>query len=96
MTIIEAKSLPGVNVNPMVAVTAAGKTRKTSVKFYTNNPYYNSFFSFEYFCPRVAVLDELIWIRVSGITHILIILFFINVNKVLNLTRISRILQKIL
>ncbi|VDM32227.1 unnamed protein product [Hydatigera taeniaeformis] len=67
VTIVEAKGLPGVNVNPMVEVSAAGKTRKTDVKFYTNNPYYNKFFSFEYFLPRVAVLDELIWIRVGHV-----------------------------
>ncbi|KAL5107681.1 Otoferlin [Taenia crassiceps] len=67
VTIVEAKGLPGVNVNPMVEVVAAGKTRKTDVKFYTNNPYYNKFFSFEYFLPRVAVLDELIWIRVYSL-----------------------------
>ncbi|KAH9281037.1 Otoferlin [Echinococcus granulosus] len=67
VTIVEAKGLPGVNVNPMVEITAAGKTRKTDVKFYTNNPYYNKFFSFEYFLPRVAVLDELVWIRVYSL-----------------------------
>ncbi|KAM7542103.1 hypothetical protein Aperf_G00000009480 [Anoplocephala perfoliata] len=67
VTVVEAKGLPGVNVNPMVAITAAGKTHKTDVKFYTNNPYYNKFFSFEYFCPRVAVLDELLWIRVYSL-----------------------------
>ena len=67
---MEAKGLPGVNVNPMVTVSAAGKTRKTDVKFYTNSPYYNALFSFEYFLPRVAVLDELIWIRVGCLCNI--------------------------
>lgn len=64
VTIVEARGLPGVNINPVVAVTAAGKTRKTDVKLYTNTPYYNKFFTFEYFTPRSAVMDELVWIRV--------------------------------
>uniref|UniRef100_A0A5K3EPL3 Otoferlin n=1 Tax=Mesocestoides corti TaxID=53468 RepID=A0A5K3EPL3_MESCO len=68
VTVVEVRELPGVNVNPMVAVTAAGKTRKTDIKFYTNNPYYNKFLSFEYFLPRTAVFDELIWIRVYNLS----------------------------
>ncbi|VDK75084.1 unnamed protein product, partial [Dibothriocephalus latus] len=63
VTIIEARNLPGTNINPIVTVTANGKTQKTDVKLYTNTPYYNKFFPFEYYMPRPAVMDEIIRIK---------------------------------
>uniref|UniRef100_A0A0X3NX87 C2 domain-containing protein n=1 Tax=Schistocephalus solidus TaxID=70667 RepID=A0A0X3NX87_SCHSO len=67
VTIIEARNLPGTNINPIVTVTANGKTQKTDVKLYTNTPYYNKFFSFEYYMPRPAVMDEIIRIKVFSL-----------------------------
>ncbi|KAL7058719.1 hypothetical protein AAHC03_013308 [Spirometra sp. Aus1] len=67
VTIIEARNLPGTNINPIVTVTANGRTQKTDVKLYTNTPYYNKFFPFEYYMPRPAVMDEIIRIKVFSL-----------------------------
>nr|XP_034839510.1 otoferlin-like [Maniola hyperantus] len=71
VTIIEARQLAGLNMDPVVCVQV-GETRKfTSVKESTNCPYYNEYFVFDFHMPPIMLLDKIITLSVLQSRNIL-------------------------
>lgn len=46
VTIIEARQLPGLNMDPVVCIQIGDQKKYTSVKESTNCPYYNEVFKY--------------------------------------------------
>ncbi|KAK6628979.1 hypothetical protein RUM43_002796 [Polyplax serrata] len=60
ITIIEARQLAGLNMDPVVCVQVGDQKKYTSVKESTNCPYYNEYFVFDFRMPPVMLFDKII------------------------------------
>ncbi|PVD23896.1 hypothetical protein C0Q70_17171 [Pomacea canaliculata] len=64
VTIIEARQLAGLNMDPVVCVQVGDQKKYTSVKESTNCPYYNEYFVFDFHIPPVMLFDKIITLTV--------------------------------
>ncbi|CAH2035369.1 unnamed protein product, partial [Iphiclides podalirius] len=71
VTIIEARQLAGLNMDPVVCVQVGDVRKYTSVKESTNCPYYNEYFVFDLHMPPIMLLDQLITVSVLQSRNIL-------------------------
>ncbi|KAE9538073.1 hypothetical protein AGLY_006045 [Aphis glycines] len=71
VTIIEARQLAGLNMDPVVCVQVGEVKKYTSVKESTNCPYYNEYFVFDFHMPTVMLFDKIITLSVLQSRHIL-------------------------
>ncbi|XP_025413884.1 otoferlin-like isoform X4 [Sipha flava] len=71
VTIIEARQLAGLNMDPVVCVQVGEVKKYTSVKESTNCPYYNEYFVFDFHMPSVMLFDKIITLSVLQSRHIL-------------------------
>uniref|UniRef100_A0A672UQ21 Otoferlin n=1 Tax=Strigops habroptila TaxID=2489341 RepID=A0A672UQ21_STRHB len=73
ITIIEARQLVGLNMDPVVCVEVGEEKKYTSMKESTNCPYYNEYFVFDFHVPPDVMFDKIIKLSVSE--HGCIVLF---------------------
>ncbi|XP_067008818.2 otoferlin [Anabrus simplex] len=71
VTIIEARQLAGLNMDPVVCVQVGDQRRYTSVKESTNCPYYNEYFVFDFHMPPIMLFDKIITLSVLQSRNIL-------------------------
>lgn len=71
VTIIEARQLPGLNMDPVVCIQIGDQKKYTSVKESTNCPYYNEVRSAFYLLSSQPVATELQWIENTKHTRFL-------------------------
>ncbi|XP_050432533.1 otoferlin-like isoform X3 [Adelges cooleyi] len=64
VTIVEARQLAGLNMDPVVCVQVGEVKKYTSVKESTNCPYYNEYFVFDFHMPTVMLFDKIITLSV--------------------------------
>ncbi|XP_037920162.1 otoferlin-like isoform X1 [Hermetia illucens] len=64
VTIIEARQLPGLNMDPVVCIQIGDQKKYTSVKESTNCPYFNEYFVFDFHMPPVMLFDKIITLSV--------------------------------
>uniref|UniRef100_A0A182TL79 C2 domain-containing protein n=1 Tax=Anopheles melas TaxID=34690 RepID=A0A182TL79_9DIPT len=69
VTVIEARQLPGLNMDPVVCIQVGDQKKYTSVKESTNCPYYNevlwdTYFVFDFHMPPVMLFDKIITLSV--------------------------------
>ncbi|XP_030765645.1 otoferlin-like isoform X2 [Sitophilus oryzae] len=68
LTIIEARQLAGLNMDPVVCIQVGDQRKYTSVKESTNCPYYNEYFVFDFHMPPIMLFDKII--QLSGKTSV--------------------------
>ncbi|KAF1448637.1 Dysferlin, partial [Aptenodytes patagonicus] len=61
--VIEGRQLPGVNIRPVVKVTAAGQTKRTRIRK-GNSPFFDETFFFNVFESPAELFDAPIFITV--------------------------------
>ncbi|XP_059472296.1 otoferlin isoform X4 [Neocloeon triangulifer] len=71
ITIIEARQLAGLNMDPVVCVQVGDQKKYTSVKESTNCPYYNEYFVFDFHMPPMMLFDKIITLSVLQSRNIL-------------------------
>uniref|UniRef100_A0A8C3RFP9 Otoferlin n=1 Tax=Cyanoderma ruficeps TaxID=181631 RepID=A0A8C3RFP9_9PASS len=64
VTIIEARQLVGLNMDPVVCVEVGEEKKYTSMKESTNCPYYNEYFVFDFHVPPDVMFDKIIKLSV--------------------------------
>ncbi|XP_058469629.1 otoferlin isoform X16 [Solea solea] len=64
ITIIEARQLIGLNMDPVVCVEVGDDKKYTSMKESTNCPYYNEYFVFDFHVPPDVMFDKIIKLSV--------------------------------
>ncbi|XP_019721107.1 otoferlin isoform X3 [Hippocampus comes] len=64
ITIIEARQLIGLNMDPVVCVEIGDDKKYTSMKESTNCPYYNEYFVFDFHIPPDVMFDKIIKLSV--------------------------------
>ncbi|KAM9316351.1 LOW QUALITY PROTEIN: otoferlin [Gastrophryne carolinensis] len=64
ITVIEARQLVGLNMDPVVCVEVGEEKKYTSMKESTNCPYYNEYFVFEFHVPPDVMFDKIIKLSV--------------------------------
>ncbi|XP_039094290.1 otoferlin isoform X2 [Hyaena hyaena] len=64
ITVIEARQLVGLNMDPMVCVEVGDDKKYTSMKESTNCPYYNEYFVFDFHVSPDVMFDKIIKISV--------------------------------
>ncbi|KAG8190919.1 hypothetical protein JTE90_014400 [Oedothorax gibbosus] len=64
VTIIEARHLAGLNMDPVVCVQVGDQKKYTSVKESTNCPYYNEYFVFDFHMAPMIFFDKIISLTV--------------------------------
>ncbi|KAK9882459.1 hypothetical protein WA026_021493 [Henosepilachna vigintioctopunctata] len=64
LTIIEARQLAGLNMDPVVCIQIGDQKKYTSVKESTNCPYYNEYFVFDFHMPPIMLFDKIIVLSV--------------------------------
>ncbi|XP_071050803.1 otoferlin-like [Onthophagus taurus] len=64
ITIIEARQLAGLNMDPVVCIQIGDQRKYTSVKESTNCPYYNEYFVFDFHMPPIMLFDKIITLSV--------------------------------
>ncbi|XP_069701783.1 otoferlin-like [Periplaneta americana] len=64
LTVIEARQLAGLNMDPVVCIQVGDQKKYTSVKESTNCPYYNEYFVFDFHMPPVMLFDKIITLSV--------------------------------
>ena len=64
ITIIEARQLAGLNMDPVVCVSVGDQKKYTSVKESTNCPYYNEYFVFDFHMAPFMLFDKIITLTV--------------------------------
>ncbi|KAL1517093.1 hypothetical protein ABEB36_000901 [Hypothenemus hampei] len=64
LTIIEARQLAGLNMDPVVCIQIGDQRKYTSVKESTNCPYYNEYFVFDFHMPPIMLFDKIIQLSV--------------------------------
>ncbi|GLV33991.1 misfire [Carabus blaptoides fortunei] len=77
LTIIEARQLAGLNMDPVVCIQVGDQRKYTSVKESTNCPYYNEYFVFDFHMPPVMLFDKIITLSVLQSRN------FLRANKLL-------------
>ncbi|KAF0293526.1 Otoferlin [Amphibalanus amphitrite] len=60
VTVIEARQLAGLNMDPVVCVQVGEQKKYTSVKESTNCPYYNEYFVFDFHMAPTMLFDKII------------------------------------
>ncbi|XP_076320149.1 otoferlin-like isoform X2 [Tachypleus tridentatus] len=60
ITIIEARHLAGLNMDPVVCVQVGDQKKYTSVKESTNCPYYNEYFVFDFHIAPALLFDKMV------------------------------------
>uniref|UniRef100_A0A3Q1H831 Otoferlin n=1 Tax=Anabas testudineus TaxID=64144 RepID=A0A3Q1H831_ANATE len=68
VTVIEARQLVGLNMDPMVCVEIGEDKKYTSMKESTNCPYYNEYFVFDFHVPPDVMFDKIL--KLSVIFHL--------------------------
>ncbi|OXB60658.1 hypothetical protein ASZ78_001447 [Callipepla squamata] len=71
ITIIEARQLVGLNMDPVVCVEVGEEKKYTSMKESTNCPYYNEYFVFDFHVPPDVMFDKIIKLSVIHSKNIL-------------------------
>ncbi|ETE73677.1 Otoferlin, partial [Ophiophagus hannah] len=71
ITIIEARQLVGLNMDPVVCVEVGDEKKYTSMKESTNCPYYNEYFVFDFHIPPDVMFDKIIKLSVIHSKNIL-------------------------
>ncbi|XP_017891092.1 otoferlin-like isoform X5 [Ceratina calcarata] len=71
VTVIEARQLAGLNMDPVVCVQVGDQRKYTSVKESTNCPYYNEYFVFDFHMPPVMLFDKIITLSVQQSRNLL-------------------------
>ncbi|XP_035446116.2 otoferlin isoform X5 [Spodoptera frugiperda] len=71
VTVIEARQLAGLNMDPVVCVQIGDVRKYTSVKESTNCPYYNEYFVFDFHMPPIMLFDKIITLSVLQSRNIL-------------------------
>ncbi|XP_032398465.1 otoferlin isoform X13 [Etheostoma spectabile] len=64
ITVIEARQLIGLNMDPVVCVEIGDDKKYTSMKESTNCPYYNEYFVFDFHVPPEVMFDKIIKLSV--------------------------------
>nr|XP_015203273.1 PREDICTED: otoferlin isoform X3 [Lepisosteus oculatus] len=64
ITIIEARQLVGLNMDPVVCVEIGEEKKYTSMKESTNCPYYNEYFVFDFHVPPDVMFDKILKLSV--------------------------------
>ncbi|PRD34464.1 UNVERIFIED_CONTAM: otof [Trichonephila clavipes] len=64
VTVIEARHLAGLNMDPVVCVQVGEQKKYTSVKESTNCPYYNEYFVFDFHMAPMMFFDKMISLTV--------------------------------
>ncbi|KAK5857908.1 hypothetical protein PBY51_011117 [Eleginops maclovinus] len=64
VTVIEARQLIGLNMDPMVCVEIGDDKKYTSMKESTNCPYYNEYFVFDFHVPPDVMFDKILKLSV--------------------------------
>ncbi|XP_035764354.1 otoferlin isoform X8 [Neolamprologus brichardi] len=64
ITVIEARQLIGLNMDPVVCVEIGDDKKYTSMKESTNCPYYNEYFVFDFHVPPHVMFDKIIKLSV--------------------------------
>uniref|UniRef100_A0A8C1TNC6 Otoferlin n=1 Tax=Cyprinus carpio TaxID=7962 RepID=A0A8C1TNC6_CYPCA len=64
VTVIEARQLVGLNMDPVVCVEIGEEKKYTSMKESTNCPYYNEYFVFDFHVPPDVMFDKILKISV--------------------------------
>ncbi|XP_041105709.1 otoferlin-like isoform X1 [Polyodon spathula] len=64
ITIIEARQLVGLNMDPVVCVEIGDDKKYTSMKESTNSPYYNEYFVFEFHVSPDVMFDRILKLSV--------------------------------
>ncbi|XP_077301198.1 ferlin family C2 domain-containing myoferlin misfire [Arctopsyche grandis] len=64
LTILEARQLAGLNMDPIVCIQVGDQKKYTSVKESTNCPYYNEYFVFDFHMPPIMLFDKIITLSV--------------------------------
>ncbi|KAM6462922.1 otoferlin isoform 2-T2 [Liasis olivaceus] len=71
ITVIEARQLVGLNMDPVVCVEVGDEKKYTSMKESTNCPYYNEYFVFDFHIPPDVMFDKIIKLSVIHSKNIL-------------------------
>ncbi|XP_015464224.3 otoferlin isoform X1 [Astyanax mexicanus] len=64
VTVIEARQLVGLNMDPVVCVEIGEDKKYTSMKESTNCPYYNEYFVFDFHVPPDVMFDKILKLSV--------------------------------
>ncbi|XP_056419695.1 otoferlin isoform X2 [Hyla sarda] len=64
ITVVEARQLVGLNMDPVVCVEVGEEKKYTSMKESTNCPYYNEYFVFDFHVPPDVMFDKIIKLSV--------------------------------
>ncbi|XP_046877160.1 otoferlin isoform X8 [Hypomesus transpacificus] len=64
ITVIEARQLVGLNMDPVVCVEIGDDRKYTSMKESTNCPYYNDYFVFDFHVPPDVMYDKILKLSV--------------------------------
>ncbi|XP_030626208.1 otoferlin isoform X1 [Chanos chanos] len=64
VTVIEARQLVGLNMDPVVCVEVGEEKKYTSMKESTNCPYYNEYFVFDFHVPPDVMFDKILKLSV--------------------------------
>ncbi|XP_067099003.1 otoferlin-like [Osmerus mordax] len=64
VTVIEARQLVGLNMDPVVCVEIGEDKKYTSMKESTNCPYYNEYFVFDFHVPADVMFDKILKLSV--------------------------------
>ncbi|XP_016105676.1 otoferlin-like [Sinocyclocheilus grahami] len=64
VTVIEARQLVGLNMDPVVCVEIGDDKKYTSMKESTNCPYYNEYFVFDFHVPPDVMFDKILKVSV--------------------------------
>uniref|UniRef100_A0A8C7TEM2 C2 domain-containing protein n=1 Tax=Oncorhynchus mykiss TaxID=8022 RepID=A0A8C7TEM2_ONCMY len=70
VTVIEARQLVGLNMDPVVCVEIGDDKKYTQMKESTNCPYYNEYFVFDFHVPSDVMFDKILKLSVSSFTTI--------------------------
>uniref|UniRef100_A0A8C5C6C3 C2 domain-containing protein n=1 Tax=Gadus morhua TaxID=8049 RepID=A0A8C5C6C3_GADMO len=64
VTVVEARQLVGLNMDPVVCVEIGDDKKYTSMKESTNCPYYNEYFVFDFHVPPDVMFDKILKLSV--------------------------------
>uniref|UniRef100_A0A668VE96 Otoferlin n=1 Tax=Oreochromis aureus TaxID=47969 RepID=A0A668VE96_OREAU len=70
-SLIEARQLVGLNMDPMVCVEIGEDKKYTSMKESTNCPYYNEYFVFDFHVPPDVMFDKILKVSVMHSKNLL-------------------------
>ncbi|CAF3911139.1 unnamed protein product [Rotaria sordida] len=68
--IIQARDLPGVDINPYVSIQIDNQKRYTSVQKSCSSPYFGEFFTFDFILPATKFMEKVIIVKVHNAVRI--------------------------